>query len=199
MKDKICSIINEFIDNSTSFTALDVSNKVKETFPTARHREVSSVVRDVYTSGMMGNYERTAIGVKLADGSDATANLYHPIQDTWELDTKYDDSKRAQTAKKYNPCTSAEKSEPNIKGTTFPTLKTMVENHRAQDHQNDTALPDNKHAGSTLRPIFEELGREKKPDLLTTKKIEKIEEKFSLPPSIWDGMFKKVKKKILGL
>src|SRR6185436_13338799 len=82
------------------FTALDVSNKVKETLPLARHREVRDLVRMLYTSEIeTGGYARTPITVTLENGDTAEALLYHSLVDSWDLDAKYDAQKRAQTAK----------------------------------------------------------------------------------------------------
>lgn len=92
------TVVAGFIAKSEPFTAIDVSNAVKESLPKTRHREVSPIVRSAYASGDMGNYERTTIKVKLADNSDANTYLYHPLEDTWDLDSKYGDTKRAQTA-----------------------------------------------------------------------------------------------------
>ena len=60
------------------FTALDISNVLKaKNFP-VRHREVSAVVRGLYTGGGMNafGYVRNLILVSTADGS-AQAYLYH--------------------------------------------------------------------------------------------------------------------------
>ena len=59
------------------FTALDVSNSVKQTLPSVRHREVSPVVRDLYAVGAMGDgYTQTLIDV-VADRKTVQAFLYH--------------------------------------------------------------------------------------------------------------------------
>lgn len=93
------SVIQDFVRDGVLFTALDVSNKVKETLPLARHREVRDLVRMVYTSEIeTASYARTPINVKLEDGTTAEALLYHPLVDSWDLDNKYDAQKRAQTA-----------------------------------------------------------------------------------------------------
>jgi hypothetical protein len=60
------------------FTALDVSNQVKQSLPGVRHREVAPIVRDLFDDGVMGDsYRQTLIDVKLPDGSTTQAFLYH--------------------------------------------------------------------------------------------------------------------------
>lgn len=97
------SVIADFIKNNVLFTALDVSNKVKETMPFARHREVRDAVRNAWVITIEPNgYGRTPINVNLADGSVVEALLYHPLFDSWDLDTKYDAQKRSQVSSKSN-------------------------------------------------------------------------------------------------
>lgn len=99
LNDLVLSTVQDFVTNNTLFTALDVSNKVKETLPFARHREVRDLVRSMFTTDIEpGNYARTPIQVTLNDGSSVEALLYHPLVDSWDLDSKYDAQKRAQTA-----------------------------------------------------------------------------------------------------
>lgn len=94
------SVVQEFVRDGVLFTALDVSNKVKETLPLARHREVRDLVRMLYTSEIeTAGYARTPITVTLENGDTAEALLYHSLVDSWDLDAKYDAQKRAQTAK----------------------------------------------------------------------------------------------------
>lgn len=91
--------ILDFLRNAQLFTALDVSNKVKESLPYARHREVRDLVRASFTTDMEpAGYARTPISVNLDDGSSTEALLYHPLTDSWDLDAKYDAQKRAQTS-----------------------------------------------------------------------------------------------------
>jgi hypothetical protein len=97
LQTTIKTLVTDLIARSESFTALDVSNEVKKQFPAARHREISPIVRDLYNNGEMGLYERTQIQVSTANGPE-NAYLYHPVEDTWDLDTKYDGQKRAQSA-----------------------------------------------------------------------------------------------------
>lgn len=63
-----------------SFTALDISNMLKAAQLPFRHREVSEVVREIYTSGAMScfDYDRTLIPVWTDGGTKAAeAYLYH--------------------------------------------------------------------------------------------------------------------------
>jgi hypothetical protein len=93
------STIQDFVRDGVLFTALDVSNKVKESFPFARHREVRDLVRVAFTTDIEpASYARTPINVTLDDGTAAEALLYHPLVDSWDLDAKYDAQKRAQSA-----------------------------------------------------------------------------------------------------
>lgn len=91
------TVVTDLITRSVPFTALDVSNEVKKNSPAVRHRDVSPIVRELYRSGDMGLYERTQIDVETASGPEK-AYLYHPVEDTWDLDAKYDNAKRAQSA-----------------------------------------------------------------------------------------------------
>lgn len=101
LSDVVLSVVNDFIAGSTLFTALDVSNKVKDSLPFARHREVRDLVRDLFVSVIEpGNYARTPIKVTLDNGDLVEALLYHPLSDSWDLDAKYDDQKRKQTSLK---------------------------------------------------------------------------------------------------
>jgi hypothetical protein len=101
LNDVVLSTIQDFVNNNALFTALDVSNKVKESLPFARHREVRDLVRTMFTSDIEpSNYAKTPIQVTLGDGSTVEALLYHPLVDSWDLDSKYDTQMRAQTAAK---------------------------------------------------------------------------------------------------
>jgi hypothetical protein len=100
--DQVVLVVRDFLQNGKLFTALDVSNKVKETYPEARHREVRDVVRSLFDTEMVNsNYASTPIRVTLSDGvTQADALLYHPLVDSWDLDAKYDAQKRAQVSVK---------------------------------------------------------------------------------------------------
>lgn len=93
------STIRDFVRDGVLFTALDVSNKVKEALPLARHREVRDLVRASYATEIeTASYAKTPITVTLGDGTTTEAVLYHPLADSWDLDAKYDAQKRQQTA-----------------------------------------------------------------------------------------------------
>lgn len=78
------------------FTALDVSNSVKQTLPSIRHREVAPLVRDMFDSGTMGDaYLQTLIDVK-ADRKTVQAFLYH--MKGANIAVEYADDKRSQLA-----------------------------------------------------------------------------------------------------
>jgi hypothetical protein len=95
----VSEVILEFIKGDALFTALDVSNKVKETSPFVRHREVRELVRAAFAAEIEpSGYARTPIAVTLSDGSTTEALLYHPLADSWDLDSKYDAQKRGQAA-----------------------------------------------------------------------------------------------------
>ena len=97
LESTVNEVIASFIDDEVLFTALDVSNKVKESIPAARHREVRDVVRNAwYNTIEVAGYGRTPISVTLTNGSVAQALLYHPLHDSWDLDSKYDAQKREQ-------------------------------------------------------------------------------------------------------
>jgi hypothetical protein len=100
--DQVLLVVREFLKNEQLFTALDVSNKVKETFPHARHREVRDVVRSLFhTEIVAADYASTRITVTVNNGTaTAEALLYHPLADAWDLDAKYDALKRSQVSAK---------------------------------------------------------------------------------------------------
>ena len=101
LDDTVLSTVSDFVKNGEMFTALDVSNKVKDVLPFARHREVRDLVRALFVTEIEPNgYAHTPITVTLADGSTADALLYHSLADSWDLDAKYDAQKRAVTAKR---------------------------------------------------------------------------------------------------
>jgi hypothetical protein len=78
------------------FTALDVSNSVKQTLPSVRHREVAPIVRDLFAAGAMGDaYVQTLIDV-VADRKTVQAFLYH-LKGA-DIVSGYDDDKRRQLA-----------------------------------------------------------------------------------------------------
>lgn len=99
LNDEVKSVVEKMMQSGELFTALDVSNKVKLALPLARHGEVRDIVRDLFQHTMVPNsWAKTPIQVTLPDGSQREALLYHPLSDSWDLDTKYDDQKRAQAS-----------------------------------------------------------------------------------------------------
>ena len=98
LDDMVKDVVVDFVTNGILFTALDVSNKVKVAMPFARHREVRDVVRSLFGTDMeTQGYAKTPIQVTLGNGSTAEAILYHPLLDSWDLDSKYDAQQRAQS------------------------------------------------------------------------------------------------------
>jgi hypothetical protein len=99
LQDTVRLVVLSFVGYDALFTALDVSNKVKATNPNARHREVRDAVRDLFASEIEPcGYARTPITVSLDDGTTATALLYHPLSDSWDLDNKYSQQQRSQVS-----------------------------------------------------------------------------------------------------
>lgn len=101
LEDVVDKILAQMTANQELFTALDVSNQVKVELPLARHREVRDLVRNKFASHIEPiGYAKTPIQVTLSDGSTVEALLYHPLVDSWDLDSKYDVQKRSQTVSK---------------------------------------------------------------------------------------------------
>lgn len=99
LNDEVRSVVLSFIQGGELFTALDVSNKVKLALPLSRHREIRDEVRGLFTVEIeKAGWARTPIQVTLGDGTTTEALLYHPLTDSWDLDNKYDNQKRAQAA-----------------------------------------------------------------------------------------------------
>ena len=76
------NVIRDFTEQGHMFTALDVSNEVKNRLPGVRHREVAPIVRDFFASGGFADeYAQTLIQVQLPNGQTAEAFLYHDEAD----------------------------------------------------------------------------------------------------------------------
>ena len=88
-------VVDELTSGGLMFTALDVSNAVKQTVAEARHREISPIVRDIFERRGMGAYVQTSIDVMAAGNKPARALLYHLPEQSPAL---YDETMRAQTA-----------------------------------------------------------------------------------------------------
>jgi hypothetical protein len=98
LEDIVLEQVQDFVKNQVLFTALDVSNVVKLAAPFARHRAVRDIVRSLFTNEIeTAGYARTPITVTLADSTKADALLYHPLADSWDLDSKYDAQKRTRS------------------------------------------------------------------------------------------------------
>lgn len=99
LEDTVRLVVQDFISREVLFTALDVSNAVKQVTPHARHREVRDVVRNMFTTDIeVQGWARTPIAVTLGDGTTAEALLYHPLTDSWDLDNKYNTQQRQATS-----------------------------------------------------------------------------------------------------
>jgi hypothetical protein len=88
-------VVDEFTSAAMLFTALDVSNAVKQTVADARHREISPIVRDIFERRGMGAYIQTSIKVVAAGKGPTTALLYHLPEQPPDM---YDDTMRQQLA-----------------------------------------------------------------------------------------------------
>lgn len=107
MEDTVRSVVADFMSRGVLFTALDVSNSVKQSHPHAKHRDVREVVRGMFSTDIeTQGWARTPITVALADGSSAEALLYHPLTDSWDLDNKYTTQQRSATS--FRPATAAQ-------------------------------------------------------------------------------------------
>lgn len=118
LQNTVREVVTSFVKDFKPFTALDISNKVKETLPRARHSEVRDLVREMFKTDLVAsNYGKTDIDVTLANGTTAKAVLYHDLADSWDLDSKYDASKRASVSTHlYSPS-----NHPSPSGFTPPT------------------------------------------------------------------------------
>lgn len=95
VQDVLARVLDRFTAQGMLFTALDVSNAVKETLPNIRHREVSPLVRQAFEGSELGPYKSTQIDVN-SGGQKVQALLYHlPANDP----SQYDESMRSQLAK----------------------------------------------------------------------------------------------------
>lgn len=89
-------VMDRFTCEGFLFTALDVSNQVKQSLPGVRHREVAPIVRDLFEDGVLGeSYVQTLIDVQIPGGQPTQAFLYHLEDDDPE---DYAGTQRQQTA-----------------------------------------------------------------------------------------------------
>lgn len=101
LKDITKQIVSDWVSKDKLFTALDVSLEVKKQLPFARHSEVRDEVKTLYMVDIEPfSYGKTLIDVTLKDGNVAQAMLYHPLADTWDLDSKYSSQQRAASSAK---------------------------------------------------------------------------------------------------
>lgn len=99
LEDTVREVVQELMDKNELFTALDVSNKVKQVLPQTTHRATRDVVRAMFVNEIEPRgWARTSIAVTAEDGSPQYALLYHPLSDTFDLDVKYGAQQRQQTA-----------------------------------------------------------------------------------------------------
>lgn len=107
-------VLDRFTAAAMLFTALDVSNAVKEALPDVRHREVSPLVRDAFDRGAMGAYDQTLIDVTAGD-KKVQAYLYHLSSQSPDL---YDEKMRSQLAKPPNKGGDKKVTDASIKDDT---------------------------------------------------------------------------------
>lgn len=89
-------VIAEFCSYGLLFTALDVSNEVKDRVTGVRHREVAPIVRALFEDDEMApGYTRTLIDVTIPGGKTVQAFLYH---DSSRDTADYGQGLRAQRA-----------------------------------------------------------------------------------------------------
>jgi hypothetical protein len=89
-------VMDRFSCEGFLFTALDVSNQVKQSLPGVRHREVAPIVRDLFEDGVLGeSYMQTLIDVLIPGGQTTQAFLYHLEDDDPE---DYAGTQRQQSA-----------------------------------------------------------------------------------------------------
>lgn len=130
LEDVVDKLLAQMTASQELFTALDVSNAVKTELPLARHREVRDLVRVKFASHIEpAGYARTPIQVTLNDGSSVEALLYHPLVDSWDLDSKYDAQKRSQSAVNPTPSRSLAAQAAGVVVTPIPGLPSPVTPH----------------------------------------------------------------------
>jgi hypothetical protein len=127
LEDTVRSVVKDFITNEILFTALDVSNSVKQSLTHAKHREVREVVRGMFSTDIeTSDWARTPINVTLSDGTTAEALLYHPLSDSWDLDNKYSAQQRSQTALRPAAVAQATMAQAQAQAASVPATATPV-------------------------------------------------------------------------
>lgn len=80
LRNIVLETIDQFADDFTPFTSLDISNAIKVAGHSYRHREVANVVRELFFQDrhiQSHEYIKTNIVVRLPNGRSAMAFLYH--------------------------------------------------------------------------------------------------------------------------
>jgi hypothetical protein len=127
LEDTVRLVVQDFMTNNVLFTALDVSNVVKQSLPHERHRSIRDVVRALFLSDIQPqNWERTPITVTLSDGSTTDALLYYPLSDSWDLDNKYDAQQRSKVTSSSSLTMTTSVSVPVVTVPTVPTVSAPV-------------------------------------------------------------------------
>lgn len=107
-------VLDRFTASAMLFTALDVSNAVKESLPDVRHRDISPLVRQAFDRGALGPYETTQIDVNAGD-KKVQALLYHLPTQSPDL---YDEKMRSQLARPPNKGGDKKVTDASIKDET---------------------------------------------------------------------------------
>ena len=161
----VLSVVRDFMLRSELFTALDVSNEVKKVLPNTRHKNTRDVVRSIFASDIeTQNWARTPITVNLEDGTTANALLYHPLSDSWDLDSKYDAQKRAQTS--FRPVSVAQAALAQAQSIAQQLAPTVVQISTV--HASPVAAPITPVPMTTARTQWESLFQTQ-PSLFPTK------------------------------
>lgn len=125
LEDTVKLVVQDFMGRNVLFTALDVSNAVKQQMPHARHREVRDVVRGLFTTDIEPqSWARTPITVNLEDGTTAEALLYHPLTSSWDLDKEYSAQQRSATS--FRPVAAAQATVAQAQVVPVPVAQTAA-------------------------------------------------------------------------
>lgn len=182
------TLVATLIARGELFTALDVSNEVKKQAPTIRHRDVSPIVRDLYDNGDMGLYERTRIEVSTPNGPER-AYLYHPVENTWDLDAKYNDQKRAQTATiPQVPVSSPDHGQlfGKVVADITPEIRAEVAAVAVEEKKDVPIVPGHTPLPDDVKAAMAEV---------KVMRAEQKKQAEELPPSIWSSLFSFMRRK----
>lgn len=75
---EINTVMREFMDRDALFTSVDIANEVKRRGTWVRNRDVAAYLRSHVLRVVGGDYIQTLIEVKLANGTEVPAYVYHP-------------------------------------------------------------------------------------------------------------------------